>query len=227
MSNEISISLSITLSKLLAEILRLQRWAGGQPDRGADRVFGLTHGFETVIQQEKQIGISEETQRHVEDILQDVDSGEQSTDGMAMKDRLYEKGISEPDAATVMQLCRLQNRFDEAVEKVASGEGSRFGSLKSGAAPEAQWLGALHYIELVDGTDGAKKKLHAVYAACVPRVGELVKPEKGSLMEVINVSHVASRQLDSDGNAQVVLTPYVTLKAIDDDDDDADDDDQE
>ena len=66
--------------QILAEILRLQRWAGGE-SVSADRVFGLMHGFETVIREESEgFGITEETQDKVEDLLEDVESGKQSSE---------------------------------------------------------------------------------------------------------------------------------------------------
>jgi len=48
------------------------------------RIFGLMHGFESVIRQESEgFGISEETQEKVEDLLDDVEAGTQSADAQA------------------------------------------------------------------------------------------------------------------------------------------------
>ena len=77
------------------------------------------HGIESVIRQENEsFGISEEkTYCKVEDLLENVDNDKQSTDGMAIKDRLRRDGVDETDAATIMELCRLESRFGPALEK--------------------------------------------------------------------------------------------------------------
>lgn len=113
-------SRSIPSPRILAELLRLQRWAGGDAVT-ADRIFGLMHGFETVIAEEKEsFGISRETQSKVEDMLEDVERGKQSTDGYDIKQRLLEDQIDESTAAKVLELCRLQSRFTEAYEKLTA-----------------------------------------------------------------------------------------------------------
>ena len=154
-------------AKLLAEILRIQRWAGGE-SVSADRIFGLMHGFETVLREEAEgFGISAETQEKVEDLLDDVEAGKQSTDGMSIKDRLHADGVNENDAAKVMTLYRLEDRFIDGIEKIA--QGNVFPGLKRPKLPEQGWRGALHYMELVDCTEGAYTKLHAAFAPALPR----------------------------------------------------------
>jgi hypothetical protein len=203
---------------ILAEILRLQRWAGGDSVSAA-RTFGLMHGIESVIRLETEsFGISEETQRKVEDILDDVENGKQSTDGMSLKDRLRDDGVRESDASTVMELCRLQSRFGEAIDKIIQNAGSVFAHLASSDLPEQGWYGALHYMELVDCSEGAPKKMHAIFAAAVPRVGEFVTPQGGSQMRVAAVEHVAITIGSREGLSQHCLIPHVCLLPIDKDD---------
>lgn len=200
--------------QLLAEILRLQRWAGGDAVP-ADRIFGLMHGFETVLCQERASGISEETQGKVEDLLDDVEAGKQSVDGLSIKDRLRRDGVDETHAALVMQLCLLQSRFLDGIEKLVSGQGSVFAHLRGLRLPEMNWFGALHYMELVDCSEGVETKMHAVYAPCVPRIGEIVEPQRGSQMRVVDVRHVVVQQGQSEGVSQAMLVPHVLLEAID------------
>ncbi len=206
----------IPVPLLLAEVLRLQRWAGGE-HVSADRIFGLMHGFESVIEQETEsFGISEETQRKVEDLLEDVDFDRQSTMGMAIKDRLRSDGIKETDAGKVMQLCRLQSRFGPAIDKIIEGQGSVFASLGRRRLPEQDWFGALHYMELVDCTEGARNKMYAVFAPAVPRVGEILTPQQGSNMRVVGVDHLVINQGEQEGLSQHCLVPHVLLEAIED-----------
>ncbi len=204
-------------ARILAEVLRLQRWAGGE-SVSADRIFGLMHGFETVLRQESEsFGVSEETQEKMEDLLEDVEAGKQSPDGPSIKDRLRRDGIDETDAGRVILLCRLQSRFTEGIEKIAQGQGCIFPSLRQHRLPEQDWFGALHYMELVDCTEGVHKKMHAVFAPAIPRVGEFVTPQNGSAMRVTGVDHVAITQGDSEGVSQNCLVPHILLEAIDDD----------
>lgn len=209
----------LELGSILAEILRLQLWAGSDTQLRA-RVFGLLHGFQSVMNKERVPGISEDTQRKVEYLLEDVEAGKQSTDGPAIKDRLYGDGVSESDAANTMQLCVLQSRFGEGVNKVMSGRGSVFAYLKATKSLEAEWHGALHYVELVDSTDGARKKLHAVFTPSVPRVGEIVVPPQGSRMKVVEVEHLMVQKGGAEGSQQSLLVPYVVLQAMDDETED-------
>lgn len=202
---------------VLAEILRLQRWAGGDSVSAA-RTFGLMHGIESVIRLETEsYGISEETQRKIEDILADIENDKQSTDGMSLKARFRDDGIRETDVSTVMELCRLQSRFGEAINKIIQDAGSLFSHLANSNLPEQGWFGALHYMELVDCTEGARKKLHAVFAPTVPRVGEIVMPENGSPMLVTTVEHRVVTLGRQEGQSQHCLVPYVCLEAISDD----------
>lgn len=202
-------------TRILAEILRLQRWAGGESVT-ADRIFGLMHGFESVIGREAGgFGISEETQRKVEDLLEDVENGQQPADGLSIKDRLHREKIDDISAENVMLLCRLQSRFIEGIEEIAQGQGCVFPRLHRPRQPEQDWFGALHYIELVDCTEGVHQKLHAVFAPAVPRVGEFVTPQNGSRMRVIAVEHVAITQGHSEGVSQPSLVPHVLLEVID------------
>lgn len=199
---------------LLAEILRLQRWAGGD-NKLAARTFGLMHGFESVIREENEsFGISEETQDKVEDLLADIQSGKLSTGGMTIKDRLRDVGVNEDDAAIVIELCRLQGRFLDGIDKLIQGSGSVFGYLAATTLPEQGWYGALHYMELVDCSEGARKKLHSVCAPAVPRVGEFVTPQGGSPMRVVAVDHVVMTLAGGAGRSQHCLIPYVCLEPI-------------
>ncbi|MCE9561863.1 MAG: hypothetical protein K8U57_07400 [Planctomycetes bacterium] len=206
-------------TKVMAEILRIQRWAGGEtPD--AARIFGLLHGFESVCRQENEsFGISEADQDKVEDMLEEVEAKTQSTDGMSIKDRLRDDGIDESVASCVMELCLLESRFTDGVNAVINGRGSVFSHLGARRSPEHDWRGALHYMELVDCTEGAGKPLHAVYAPAVPRVGEIVTPEKGSRMVVVAVEHVAATIGSREGRPQACLVPYIMLKVHDPADD--------
>lgn len=208
----------LQLARMLAEVLRLQRWAGGE-SVSAGRIFGLMHGFETTLRLESEShGISEEIQRKVEDILDDVEAGKQSSNWMSIKDRLHGEHISESDAILVMKLCCLESRFGNAVRMIADGEGFTHSPLGKQRLPEQDWFGALYYMELVDCTDGAHKKLHSVFAPGIPRVGELVTPENGSKMRVVEVEHLATKQGDQEGVDMVYLTPYIYLESVQDDD---------
>jgi hypothetical protein len=202
---------------ILAEILRIQRWAGG--DRVcAARIFGLMHGIESVVRQENDsFGISEEKQRKIEDLLEDIDSGRQSTDGMAINDRLRRDGVDTNEAATIMELCRLEGRFDGAIDSLIRGKGSAFRRLERSGLPEQDWFGALHYMELIDCTKGARKQMYAVFAPTVPRVGEIVTPQRGSTMQVVGVDHVVTDQATQLGLSQHCLVPHVLLEAIEED----------
>ncbi len=66
-----------------------------------------------------------------------------------------------------------------------------------------------------DCTEGVQKKLHAVFAPTVPRVGELVTPQNGSQMRVAAVEHVAITQGRSEGVSQPYLVPYILLEGVD------------
>ncbi len=201
----------VPLRIILAELLRIQRWAGGE-GVSAGRIFGLMHGIESVIRQENEsFGIDEETQRKVENLLEDVDHDKQSSDGTAIKDRFQRDGVDEADAATIMELCRLQGRFGPAIDKIVKGKGSTFSRLDQLRSPEQDWFGSLHYMELIDCTEDVHKEMHAVYAPAVPRVGEIVTPQKGAPMRVIGVDHVVTDQGRQQGLSQQLLVPHVFL----------------
>lgn len=205
------------LSIILAEVLRLQRWAGGE-SVSADRIFGLLHGFESTLDQEAgSFGISRELQDKVEDIIEDVEHGRQSADGMAIKQRLLRDDIDETDAGHVIKLCILQGRFREGTEKLTSAS-SHFHYLTSLDAPELQWLGSLHYLELVDCTEETQTKLHGCFAPTIPRIGEVLTPENGSPMRVVDVEWVVISQGNDAGLRQNVLVPHVYLECESDQD---------
>jgi hypothetical protein len=205
-------------ARLLAEILRLQRWAGGHAIP-ADKIFGLMHGFKSVLREETDgWGITADLQDKVEDMLEDVEDGTQSTDGLAIKDRLDRDGLDETKASLIMRLCLLQSRFVEGVKKVASGRGSVFAHILLQSPPASDWFGALHYMELVDSTEGVQKPMHAVFSASVPHVGEIVEPQRGQRMQVIEVVYVAAKLGESENVPQAILIPYVSLKPLEDPD---------
>jgi hypothetical protein len=130
---------------------------------------------------------------------------------MSIKTRLRQEKVREADAALVMQLCRLQSRFSEAVEKIAKAPGSRFAPLLRSRSNERDWQGALHYLELYD-SDG--EKLHATFSPCVPRLGEIVRPQRGPRMKVVAVEHVAVPLKDQAEGQDVLLIPHVKLRAL-------------
>jgi hypothetical protein len=205
-------------TRLLAEVLRLQRWAGGDAVP-ADRVFGLMNGFESVINEENESpGVTEEQQEEVENMLEEIESGEQPADGMAIKERLHRDGIDELKAILVMKMCMLQSRFPDALKKLASS-GSGFEHVSRFRTPEANWFGALHHLELIDTTDGAYREMHAVFSPCIPRAGEIIEPERGSRMRVANVTYVIGSQGESPGITQPILIPHVHLEALGNDED--------
>jgi hypothetical protein len=201
----------VLLGKILGEIRLLQRWGGGDAVP-RDQIFGLLNGFELSLQEELRVGISDQLRERVEDVLEAVEAGKQSPESMAIKQRLAADRIDEVDAATVMQLCLLQSRFTDAINKV----GIRKIRTRDGGI-ETQSFGANHYLELVDPTEGAKKR--AAFCATVPRVGEIITPQAGSPMRVDQVEYVAIEEEDSLGVSRTVLIPHVHLVADDDDDD--------
>jgi hypothetical protein len=135
--------LATSEAKILAEILQLHRWAGGSAV-SLETIYGLANGVESIIAEIRPKTISTKTQEAVEDVLQDVESGKQSSDGMAIKDRLQSDQINEHDASVIMRLCILQSRFGDGVEKIAKGQGSPFPSLLRSPSPVTDWAGALH-----------------------------------------------------------------------------------
>lgn len=207
----------IQLPQVLAEVLRFQRWAGGGDAISAARIFGLTHCLESVLEQEGVSCVSRVTQDKVENLLESVEAGKQPVDGPMIKDRLREMDVRESDAAAVMRLCVLEGRFNNGVDRIVSAQGSHWASLKSKHANENDWHGALHYVELYDSTEGARKKLHGAFCPCVPRLGEIVEPEAGSPMKVVEVCHVAVGPPAADSGPSVRLVPHVVLEAIEGD----------
>lgn len=211
------------VGRVLAEVLRLQRWAGAWDEASPARLFGLMHGFESALRKEFAdegeeilgIGISEETENVVEEILQQIDQAiesERPLDGQWLKGQLWEKSVSETDAIQIMRFLKLQNHLVEAIDAVAPWIHAPLA--RPEAADETRWFGGLQYMELYDTTEGARKKLHSAFAASVPRVGEIVEPENGSAMAVVKVSHVARTERDSNGFKRLILVPHVDLEAI-------------
>ena len=69
---------NFVFSRLLAELLRLQKWTAGESVSAA-RIYGLMHGFEESLHEESStFGVSRELQRKVEDVLDDVGKGVQA-----------------------------------------------------------------------------------------------------------------------------------------------------
>ncbi|MBX3420540.1 MAG: hypothetical protein KF752_03185 [Pirellulaceae bacterium] len=161
-------------------------------------------------QEADSFGISCETQRKVEDIIEDVEMGRlDADDGLAIKDRLYRDGLDDTTAGQVIHLCILQGRFSVGTKKLTSS-GSHFAT----HAPDRSmdWLGSLHYIELVDCSEITHKRLHGCYAPSVPRIGELLTPENGSTMKVVDVEWAVISQGQREGLRQPVLIPHVYLE---------------
>lgn len=160
---------NLSISQLLAEVQRLQRWAGGDSVSAA-RIYGLMHGFESIIDSESErFGISRETQTKVEDILEEIDHGKQSAEWKWIKDRLHSDGIVEEDANRVMELCRLQSRSTNVLDQIAEEQGEPPNHLRPERLPEHDWFGALHYVELAENSPDPGEQSHAVLSPNVPR----------------------------------------------------------
>lgn len=114
-----------------------------------------------------------------------------------------------------MELCLLESRYGEAIGSIVAGEGSVFKRLGRIRLPEQDWFGALHYMELIDCTEGGRNKMHAVFAPGVPRTGEILTPQRGSTMEVIGIDHLVVSQSNREGLSAHTLIPHVLLQAID------------
>ncbi|TWT86676.1 hypothetical protein Mal64_35050 [Pseudobythopirellula maris] len=149
-------------------------------------------------------------------MLEDVESGRQSPKGLAIKQRLISDQIDETVAGDVIQLCILQSRFLDAAKKLTEAS-SHFSYLRSKDAVLPQWLGATHFMELVDRTEGTHKKMQGCYAASVPRIGEIMTPENGPPMKVVDVEWVMIPQGDRESQRQCVLVPHVYLENESDD----------
>jgi len=199
--------------QLLAELLRIQRWADSSNNICPGRIYALAHGFESVLKETRSSGIAEATERAVEALLCDVEAGKQPPDGLSIKERLRSEGISESAAHSVIEYFSLIGHLTEGISKL-SGPGSIFAGATNCMSSEEGWFGALHYVELFDSTG---EKLHAAMCPCVPRVGELVTPERGSMMRVVAVEHVAVAKESTGKGKYVHLIPHVTLEPIDED----------
>lgn len=215
----------LALGRVLGELLVLQRWAGGDSVSAA-RIYGLMNGFETAVDSElEQLhsdGISEKTQDRIEDLLQEIDQG--TTHPSAVKNWLRDAEIDEQVACCVMRLCQLESRFPDVVDRICRESGEPFCHIgRRQVLPNADWFGSLHYMELVDCSGESEKKLHAAFSPCVPRVGELVEPEGGQLMRVVDVQHVVSTNQDRPLTAPI-LVPHVCLEPVDEGTSDDDDD---
>ena len=208
-------------ARTLADILHLHRWAGGdQVDLAT--IFGLAKGIESVIRETlpEEDGISSETQRKIEDILDDVDRGKQSTDSISLKNRLHREGISDTDAITIMRLCILQRRFTSAIKKISEGPGGTFESIFMEKTETSNWDGAKIYMELVLETDEGRLETIPTFAPCLPRVGEtidlsyLFDKKAGEMrMEVVGIGYDAHRMKDPlDQHPMAQLVPYVILE---------------
>lgn len=209
---------TILLAKLLAEVLRLQRWAAGD-SVPASRVLGLSHGFETELRNEcESFGISKETQDKIENLLEAVENGKQSPKSESIKSRLKAIKVKESDAARIMELCWSQSRLTEGIEAIASAPRSRFRALAKPRHSEQNWFGALHYMELVDCSAGKRAKMHAVFAPSVPRIGEIVTPQLGTSMRVVDVEHVVISQGEQEGSTRHCMVPHILLENIDEHD---------
>ncbi len=210
---------TLTLGRLLSEVLLLQRWAGG-PAVPADRIFGLMNGFESTLKEESSAvdgGISRAVQDRVEDLLEEIDSDTASTNPLSVKDWLWREGIDETVAGKVMQLCRLQSRFPDVIQRIVDEPGSPFSYLGQGDTfSNREWFGSLHYMELIDVSGETEKKMHAVFAPTVPRVGEVVTPEAGEAMQVVDVEHKVTTIADDCGSYPILI-PYVYLAPEEDD----------
>jgi hypothetical protein len=203
-----------SIGKLLSEVLLLHRWAGGEQVSLA-RIHGLANNVESVLKaEERDHLITEEVQEKVEDILEDVEAGQQDTSGMAIKDRLREEDIDEMDAKTIMRQCILESRFNEGVEAIASGEGSVFSTLLDKRTRNVDWFGALHYLEIIDES-GHTKQL-SVFSPCVPRIGEVIETHKGTPMIVTDVSYYVQNVEDplDGGHPQRILVPTIMARPL-------------
>lgn len=204
--------LSAQTGRILAEVLRIQRWAGGDSVSAA-RIFGLMNGFESTLRREAERGvITEATQEKVEDILEEIEGGEQSPTWMWVKGRLHSAGIDESDARAVMELCRLEGRFVDALDQIHKATGGHEGHAPD--LPEHQWFGSLHYVELVDFSGDNRKPLHAVFAPSVPAVGDSITPQGGETMVVVDVDHVVISQGEEGEKVVHYLVPHVLLKPL-------------
>ena len=210
---------TLCYAKTLSDVLHLHRWMGGdQVDLAT--IYGLANGIESIVKESVPRGISRKTQDKIEDILQDVDEGNQPPDSLAMKGRFHRDRICEDDAIAVMRLCILQSRFTNVIKKIAESDGSVFSSVFGHRTETSDWDGAKIYMELVVDLGKKKPEMFSTFAPCVPRVGEtidlsdLFEKKAGSMwMEVVGIEYGAHRQEDPlDNHPMAKLTPYIILE---------------
>lgn len=198
---------------LAGELITLQRWAGGDGVSLA-KLHGFVNRIESVMNEEVPSLITCEEQREVEDMLDLIDRGKLTTDGMTIKKYMVRKGIDEVVASKIIRLCYLQNRFPDVIEKLDQPDSHFHGVLDSPVSTDA-WYGATHYVEIAD-TSGHTKPM-SVLSPCVPRIGEIVETHHGSPMRVIEVVYHAQPDNDPlNPHRRAVLVPTVMLEPIED-----------
>lgn len=115
----------IMFGKLLGEIYRIQNRQGHCPV-SESVIYGLLHGFETVIDQEiERVGyISKEDLRAVEDILNeyhvDDEKLQELTGFYDIESQLEERGISRSKAMEIFTYLKADRRFNHVIEKFNS-----------------------------------------------------------------------------------------------------------
>ncbi|AMV33759.1 hypothetical protein VN12_16640 [Pirellula sp. SH-Sr6A] len=203
--------MAVHIGHLLAEILRLRRWASGNPQLLA-RAFALESGFESAFSSEEyEFSVSIDQQEAVEDFLDAIDKDPNEPNSMYVKDELRRLGLDESVAWAVLELCLLEGRFVTAIRKLTE-PGMPFHGLKGGIENGSDWLGALHYLELFDGTPETHKKLHACFSPAVPRVGERIVPRNGSAMRVVDVEYQVVKEGSGNIKGMTILMPCVYLE---------------
>lgn len=212
-------SQKIPSSLLLAELLRIQRSLAGDPISAA-RIFGLMHGFQSVIEEETEsFGISDETQEKAEDLLDEMDKAGAVWDGMTLKHRIREVGISEEAFSKVCELCLLQSRFVNVIQALADRGDCRMVTDREAKSPIEGWFGPTIYMEIVDTSADAGKRSHAVFSSVVPRVGDTIEPRAGELMTVVEVRHIAIPMGEHESGQTSHLTPTVFVEPTGDEED--------
>lgn len=201
---------------LLAEVLRIHRWAGSN-EATAAKVFGLLHGIETVINPDdaEPMGISRETQDKFDDILDEIESTSQPANGMSLKARLRSDGIDEVDAKTLLDYYRLSGKFAEAIDMIAQADGSIYTS-RTVNSDERNWRGGLNYFEICyDLPDGTHKTI-GVFSPTVPRIGETVNLRDQQAMRVVDVVYLLCDDDEpTNGSTQYLLAHVIVEPAVD------------
>lgn len=201
--------LSADLGRILGELLELHAWAGSTNSVSPARIYGLLNGFESVLEEERQQGISNETQEAVDEWLESIEAHDGELTGLHINDGLRRRGIDENDARRVLEWSLLANHYTDTIERIKAAPGSPFHAIgKHAVMRNAAWYGALHYMELVDTTT---KRKWAVFAPAVPRVGEVVTPERGQTMVVQDVEYLAVPDDRQQQISRTLLIPYVSL----------------